>query len=216
MEPRPFEHLFGSATPERDKSLSRLFGPFSEELVRHWCRLPGAVYEDLGMPTLQYLGRRSTLDFTLRRRTSGQVFVAEMKCELEFDGYRYLRLTSSSQLEHHGQPAFQALLAVASAPHSVPVAVAGRLVTVDGAVLIWGATSPTGTKAVIERHGFADVLSVEAILADLGAASGGVWRARVAELRGWSDELFAHLADLRRTDGRWRRSNEQPWPGAET
>ena len=39
--------------PGRDKYLSRLFGIFSEEVVRAWCTLPTARYEDIGRPYLK-------------------------------------------------------------------------------------------------------------------------------------------------------------------
>ena len=45
--------FFRSAEPARDKYLSRLFGLFSEEVVRTWCACPEAAYLDLGRPTLR-------------------------------------------------------------------------------------------------------------------------------------------------------------------
>jgi len=95
-----FEEIFRTKNPARDKFLSRLFGLFSEEVVRYWCRCPAAPYEDLGRPTLRVPGeaRGHTLDFTLRHKETVKVYVAEMKCELEFENYRYLRLTGAWQL----------------------------------------------------------------------------------------------------------------------
>ena len=83
--------------PSPDKFLSRLFGLFSEDVVRHWCRCPEARYGDLGRPYLRFPTERygHTLDFTLRDRQTGETFVAELKCELEYDNYRYLRLTDA-------------------------------------------------------------------------------------------------------------------------
>lgn len=94
-----FERFFHSSQPTRDKYLSRLFGLFSEQVVRMWCAQPDAPYEDLGRPTIREPddSRGSTLDFTLRDRSSGQTYVAELKCELEFANYRYLQLSHADQ-----------------------------------------------------------------------------------------------------------------------
>jgi len=181
--------------PARDKFLSRLFGLFNEEVVRHWCRYPEAPYEDLGRPSLYEPGERRgyTLDFTLRRRATGEVFVAEMKCELEFQGYRYLRLTSANQVRHHRTPAFQRLLRLAKQPEAFEVRVAGQPVQVHGAVLVWGATDPNGCVAVQEEYGFSEVLSVERMLDDMHHWEAPHWTERVNRLRYWSNALFDAL-----------------------
>jgi len=115
------EDIFRSTTPARDKFLSRLFGLFSGDVVRNWSQHPSAPYEDIGRPTLRVRDEPGwhTLDFTLRRRTTGELYVSELKCELEFDGYRYLRLTSPEQLAHHGSAAFKRFLRLAENPSSI-------------------------------------------------------------------------------------------------
>lgn len=125
-----------------------------------------------------------------RRRT----FVAELKSEMAFDNYRYLRLRSIEQLraERRGG-AFRAFLDLAQDPTAYDVRLAGCAVRIDGAVLIWGATTAVGRSAAIDHFALADVLSLEGMLADLSAWGSASWRMRVAELRGWSDELFAFL-----------------------
>jgi hypothetical protein len=135
-----FEDFFRSETPARDKFLSRLFGLFSEDVVRHWCRCPDAPYEDLGRPRLRAVGEAKgyTLDFTLRNRKTKRTFVAELKCELEWDGYKYLRLTDASQLDHHTGDAFQKLLDFAKSPAAYSLTVGGKPVEVQGAVIVWG------------------------------------------------------------------------------
>jgi hypothetical protein len=190
-----FEEVFRSENPTRDKFLSRLFGLFNEEVVRHWCRCPVAPYEDLGRPTLRTPGevRGHTLDFTLRHRKTGKVFVAEMKCELEFENYRYLRLTGAWQLQHHRSTAFQKLLHLAKDPGAFETRVGGRKVGVDGAILIWGAVAPEGRSAVIAQYDFADVLSVEAMVNDLRRWKPAGWVETLGQLRRWSNELFDFL-----------------------
>jgi hypothetical protein len=77
--------FFRSAEPARDTYLSQLSGRFSEQVVRAWCGRPQAPYENLGRPPLHApdASRGSTLDFTLRERATGRLFVSELKCELE-------------------------------------------------------------------------------------------------------------------------------------
>lgn len=70
----------------RDKYLSRVFGIFNEEFVRIWSRSDVSPYEDLGRPTIydnDNSDRGSTLDFTLKDKTTSKIYVAEMKCEIQ-------------------------------------------------------------------------------------------------------------------------------------
>ena len=181
-----FEDLCRSGEPARDKFLSRLFGLFSEEVVRAWCRCPEAAYEHIGRPTLRAPDepRGHTLDFTLRSRRSGEVLAAEQKCELEFEGYRYLRLSAPDQIEHHrGSAAFSKFLRLARDPSASGVRVAGRELTVDGAILVWGATSEDGRGGAMEHYGFAEVLSLEDMIVQLKRWSPPEWEEHVSALR---------------------------------
>lgn len=191
-----FERFFRSSEPARDKYLSRLFALFGEQVVRAWCACPEAPYEDLGRPTLCDPGqtRGHTVDFTLQHRDSGRTYVAEMKCELEYDGYRYLRLTSTNQLRHHSSTAFDKFLRAASDPTALDVRRKGKPVWVDGAILVWGAVAPEGREAVMSEYGFADVLSAEAMLADLATWAPTGWTDLINRHRSWTDELFDLLA----------------------
>lgn len=198
---KTFDSFFRSGVPARDKYLSRLFALFSEQIVRTWCACPEATYEDLGRPTLCEPGLRRghTLDFTLRRRDSGLSYVAELKCELEYDDYRYLRLIEPNQLRHHTSAAFGKFLQVARNPTSSDIRRGGSPTEVDGAILIWGATTSEGCDAVIAEYGFADVLSVEAMVADLRSWAPPGWVALIKQYRGWTNELHDFL------DGRGRQ-----------
>src|SRR5438552_1274581 len=91
-----FEDIFRSPEIARDNFLSRLFGLFSEDVVRYWCRHQQAPYEDLGRPTVKLPHERSwghTLDFTIRDRSTGSTHVVELKREIAFENYKYIRLT---------------------------------------------------------------------------------------------------------------------------
>ena len=112
-----FERLFHASDKGRDNFLSRVFGIFSEEIVRAWCRAEDCPYCDLGRPSLYENGRRvATLDFTLQSKRTGEIFVAEQKCELAFENYKYLQLKSAQDLAHHTSKAFQRFLELAKKP----------------------------------------------------------------------------------------------------
>lgn len=197
----PFEQVFKMDVPRRDKFLSRLFGLFSEEVVRTWCAHEASPYSDLGRPTLAdpSTGTWSTLDFTFRRgeSKSGSTFVGELKCELEYGNYRYLRLEHPEQLEHHTGRAFQRTMQFAADPQSLNVRIAGKAHQADGAILVWGAISDEGRSLVMEATGVADVLSVENMIADLNQWKPEGWTTLVDERRQWSNALFDYL------DGTW-------------
>jgi len=90
-----FQEIFHSQNDIKDKFLSRLFGIFSEDIVRIWCNDSQSPYLDLGRPTIKIDDekRGRTMDFTFQSRDNGKNFVGELKCELEYENYRYMTLT---------------------------------------------------------------------------------------------------------------------------
>ena len=153
----------------RGKYLSRVFGVFSEKIVRMWASDPRCLYEDLGRPTIRKLGEKlgSTLDFTLRNKATGKSYVAELKCEIEYQNYKYLGLSDVKQLAHHSKAAFVALLDAAASHSEQQTFVGGEEREIDGAILIWGAATHDGRRAVIDAYGFFDVLTMAEIIHDL-------------------------------------------------
>jgi hypothetical protein len=196
--PSAFENLFRSPVPARDKLLARLFGIFNEDVVRIWSRCAAAPYKDLGRPTLRRRGSdtSATLDFLLATRDSSRIFVAEMKCELEYENYKYLALTDPSQLEHHRKPAFDLFLQAAADPSQVEVKTSKGPSPVHGAVLVWGDATATGRDTTIARYGFADVLTVSAMVQDLNRWQPPEWGAFITDRRRWTTDLFDGLTTL--------------------
>ncbi len=199
MDPnRHFASLFQVQDDEgrrRAKFLSRVFGIFSEEIIRIWAAHPACRYEDLGRPTVRMEGVQgfSTLDFMLRDRSSGECFVTELKCEIEYQNFRYLTLTEVAQIDHHDKPAFKALRALASGRPGLSVQVARQAVRCDGAMLIWGAASDSGKSAVKATLGFRDVLTVAEMAHDLRAWDAPEFRQLLTERETWLRELTTGL-----------------------
>lgn len=183
------------APAARGKYLSRVFGIFSEEIVRLWASHPRCTYEDLGRPTLwkDEAPERSTLDFCFREKESGRVFAVELKCEIEFQGYRYLVLSDVKHLAHHAKPAFRVLLDAAARHPGVRAAIKGRPIPLDGAILIWGAATPEGRQQVIADKGFAAVLTMSDIVEDLHHWRCAAYAELLAQRRAWANEMFAAL-----------------------
>jgi hypothetical protein len=196
-----FERLFKSSVSERDKFLARLFGLFSEDIVRFWCRNPSSPYEDLGRPTLKRCDEKlgKTLDFTFRRKADGHVFVGEMKCELEYDNYRCLTLTAASQLERHRRDsdAFRRFLLIARNHDEFKVTVGGRPVQVNGAILVWGRVLTEGRAAVVKETGLADALALDGIVGDLIRWKDSKYFDFFERRAKWCNELFGALAGSR-------------------
>jgi hypothetical protein len=191
------EALFHTSEPQRGAYLSRLFAFFSEDVVRHWSACEEAPYRDIGRPVLwdEDGPRFHVLDFALQRRSDGALFVAEMKCEIEFEGYRYLTLSDPAQVEHHvGKAAFQKFLRIAHDPKSLRVTIGGKALEIDGAILVWGALTDDGRAATMNHHRLADVLSVQDMMADLAEWQPREWADWVRTRERWTHELFAWLA----------------------
>jgi len=154
----------------RDKFLSRVFGIFNEEIVRVWCRSTISQFIDKGRPTIKKNGdstRGSTLDFTLQHKKTKKNFVSEMKCEIQFDNFRYLELKSTEDFKHHNKIAFQRFLNTAQEPVNYEVKIKGEATRIEGAILIWGKTSPVSTKSICASTGLTEILSLEEIINDL-------------------------------------------------
>src|SRR5262249_18461062 len=143
----------------------------SEEVVALWASDPRSPFQGLGRPTIKTPGDRRghTLDFTLRDRSTNLVYVAEMKCEIEYLGFTYFVLERLDQLDHHKKPAFAALLRAAKGDGSQEVYLDGKKIEVHGAILIWGAATDEGKRAVVEEKGFHTVLTVADICRDLAS-----------------------------------------------
>ncbi|MCH8992238.1 MAG: hypothetical protein IIA44_10880 [Acidobacteria bacterium] len=184
------------ADGDRSKFLARVFGIFSEEIVRLWSASPDAPFEDLGRPTVRFddEATRSTLDFTLRNKASRKIYVAEMKCEIEYQKFRYFVLTSPDQLDHHTKTAFRSFLRAAREPGAARVTVGRRAVPVDGAILVWGAATQSGCAVVQEHYKFADVLTVESMVDHLTRSNSAGYAAMLGARRKWLEEMFDGLA----------------------
>ena len=179
----------------RDKFLSRIFGIFNEEIIRIWCDNKKSPFTDVGRPTLyDGDGRHYTLDFLLEDR-KGSFFVTEMKCEIEYQKYRYLTLSESKQFNHHRKKrAFQLFLENAESPNKYTVKVKGEAVEVNGSALVWGRTSSEGAANIKSEFSIAHIISTEKVVEDLLNWKDERYFSYIQEYQEWSNQLFNGLS----------------------
>ena len=117
----------------------------NEEIIKIWCENSKSPFSNVGRPTIYDKdGRYYTLDFLLKDE-KGNLFVTEMKCEIEYQKYKNLTLSNSKQLNHHRtKRAFQLFLENAVSPNKHSVKVKGEPFRVSGSALVWGRTSSEG------------------------------------------------------------------------
>ena len=189
-----FDDIFKTRDTQQDNFRSRLFEMCSEDIVRFWATGDAPYRAPEGRPTIYEGAAHATIDFTLERREDGRLFVAEQKSELAWMGYAFLRLGDVEQVKHHrGRPAFDGFLEAAIDPARRLQKTAGKATPSDGAILVRGAVSEKGRAAAMKEFGFADVLSLEEMVADLRARKDPEWAAHVERLVGYASGLFEAL-----------------------
>jgi hypothetical protein len=119
-----------------------------------------------------------------------------MKCELEFENYRFLTLDSSSQLLHHKGDAFKLFLTAAKSPATCRAKVQGNPQLVNGAILVWGRFTPQGQASVIKDFGIHTVLGVENIIRDLIQWQNKEFEELIYTKESWCQYLFTGLREL--------------------
>jgi hypothetical protein len=184
-----------SKSDTRGKFLSRLFGIFSEDIVRIWSRSQESPYEDLGRPTIKSVSEEKgyTLDFTFRHKEYKTIYIVEMKCEIEYEGYKYLTLETPKQLHHHKNKAFQLFLDSARDKKNAIVSVKGKTIAINGAILIWGNATNEGKTMTRDTHGIYEVLTIQGIINDLISAKNAEYAEYIADRKAWGNVLFDNL-----------------------
>jgi len=181
---------------KQDKFLSRLFGIFSEEIVRKWAsKNTQAPYEDLGRPTLKKNGKKlCTLDFAFKDKHTGKVYVAEQKCWLEYENYKHLSLDSYEKLDYHlTDPSFCRFLDLGKTPEKYDIFVGGKQIEASGIILVWGKVTDEGRTSVKSKHKIHDVLSLENIIENLVNWKNPEYYKLLREKQEWCNQLYHEL-----------------------
>lgn len=197
MQTHTLELLFRTANGGRDNFLSRLFGIFNEDIVRIWCNDARSPYDNVGRPTIRSVmgGKGYTLDFALKERATERIFVSEMKCELAYDGYKYLVLSASHQVEHHKGAAFKVFLDTLKYPDNYKITINGKPQKTSGAILVWGHCTDEGRNSASTVYGFHTVLSLQDMINDLREWQNDTYMGFLGERQAWCNQLFNGLRD---------------------
>ena len=192
-----FENAFGSKGNEQPKGkfLSRFFGIFSEEIIRIWARDKRCKYIDLGRPTIinPEKGTRFTIDFCLQNKSTGLSYASEMKCEIEYQDYKYFILNSPNQLVHHNKEAFKEFLTITKSPKSRTITIRGTEKEISGGILIWGAGTENGFSETKEYFGFNDVIFVSDVIRDLIEWKNQEYLNLIYQYRNWVNQFSSDL-----------------------
>lgn len=186
------------ADRKRGKYLSRLFGIFSEDIVRIWAADKKCHYEDLGRPSIRFEGKTYTLDFTFQHKQSRKVYIVEQKCEIEFQNYKFFILDKKEQLSHHikAKKAFMAFLEAAK-KNIISASISKQEIKIDGTILIWGAATPKGINDIKLEYEIDDILTLEKIIDDLILWRNENFYKFVKDRIVWSNEMLNGLLAIK-------------------
>ena len=197
---------------KQEKFLSRLFGIFSEEIIDIWCQNYKSPYMNLGRPSL-YKGdkyTKTTLDFTFQDQESKEIYIVEMKCEIQYENFKYFHLRNEDELkkppegngflEHHRKKqAFEKFEELGESPENYIVKYLDqetkehcKVEKIAGIILIWGKVDQEN----IENKcigGFHQILSVERMISDLVEWRDENYKSMIAEYQCWSNDMFNQL-----------------------
>ena len=186
------------ADRKRGKYLSRLFGIFSEDIVRIWAADKKCHYEDLGRPSIRFEGKTYTLDFTFQHKQSRKVYIVEQKCEIEFQNYKFFILDKKEQLSHHikAKKAFMAFLEAAK-KNIISASISKQEIKIDGTILIWGAATQKGINDIKLEYEIDDILTLEKIIDDLILWRNDNFYKFVKDRIVWSNEMLSGLLAIK-------------------
>ena len=195
---------------KREKFLSRLFGILSEEIVKVWCDNCKSPYKDLGRPSLYEDGKYTgtTLDFTFKDRITDKIYIVEMKCEIQYENFKYFYLSDDSELnrflDHHNKKAFERFKKLPTESDKYIIKYPDpefstkkkQLDNIDGIILIWGKVDQEkieNKKIESSSFNFHQILSVERMISDLIEWEDEDYKCMIDAYQCWSNDMFDQL-----------------------
>jgi len=148
---------------ERDKFISRFFGIFNEDIALIYFMSPYSKYNNLGRPTIKKELEKYTLDFTLQDKNTNEIFICEMKCEIQYQNYKRLELNNKEQIKLHKKNAFIYFLDIANNMNNYVIEINKKIIKINGIILLWGKV--TNDCKIIndikDTYNIKDILSLE-------------------------------------------------------
>ena len=148
---------------KRDKFISRFFGIFSEEIANIYFCSPYSEYTNLGRPNISINNKQYILDFTLKNKNNGKIYICEMKCEMQYMNYKRLELNDVSQIHSHKKEAFKVFLDIAKNAENYVIKIGKDMINANGIILLWGKITRKTEKIkyIKEYFNISDILSLE-------------------------------------------------------
>jgi hypothetical protein len=165
-----FDEILEKNSSSKDKFISRFFGIFNEEVASLFFQSPYSKYENLGRPTIWKNNKHYTLDFTLKSKETNNIYICEMKCEMQYMNYKRLELKDAEQIDSHTKEAFKIFLDIPNNKNAYKIDLKNngkrKVIEVDGIILLWGKTTDNKNHLLklMEKYKFIDIISLEELI----------------------------------------------------
>jgi len=170
-----FKEYFKYRTEEEANFISRTLGLFAEKLVELWLKSPNCPYENLGRPSFYDSNDKYThitLDFALRDKQTGEIFVTEMKSEIAYNNFKNVILDDKVFDKKLRKRPFEKFVDLANDTQlkgnktSIIVKVNFKKIDVTGCILIWNCATQKVIDDFKNNHHII-VITLESILKDI-------------------------------------------------
>ena len=151
---------------ERDGFVARFFEVFNEKIAEIFFNSPFSEYESLGRPTIWLNKKYYTLDFSLKNKITNEIFVCEMKCEMQYNNYKQLKLENIEQILTHRKEAFKYFLEIGKKNNTLIVKINKKEINVDGIIILWGKITDdlNELEKMKNEFRFKEILSLEEMI----------------------------------------------------
>lgn len=186
----------------RNSFIAKVFGAFNEDIVRIWANRNNSKYKNLGRPTIyrNNEGKRNTLDFTMKERKTGKIYISEMKSWISYKNNKFLELNKSIDLLSINDipESLRWFLNVGNDISNYDVNVNGpelkkEKVIPEGTILIWPKFKSEDKDYCLKKYRLFDLLSLENIIIDLNNEKNEEYFLLLKEKEDWFNALISGL-----------------------
>lgn len=197
-----FKNLFTNSSETRNNFLARVFGVFSEEIVKFWLANENCPYLSCGRPTIFDSNNKKValLDFTIRSKNDNKLFIVEQKNLIAFKKGT-LRFMSNDEafnknfLKWSRDKAKQTVAwnLFLNPLTEYQVKVKGEEIVNFGKILIWPSFDENKKNSMISQLAIDEILSLEIIHAQLITWKDPKYQDWINARIRWTEELFDQL-----------------------
>jgi hypothetical protein len=183
-----FKKYIARYDSEEINYVARIFAPFSEEIVRIWCKRKNSKYKDLGRPSLykNIKYTHKTFDFTFEK--DGEYFIGEQKNWIAVDNGYYL---TEIYLNDADLNILDEVLR--NKEYEVYCGNISQKLVISGVVLIWPQPTAESIMEFRKKHPRYKVLSFQDIINDLINENNQEYLQLLERYKKYCDNLFKEL-----------------------